>query len=479
MHTDSTIAALIPTCGNVATIARVIAGTQAQGLHVIVVDDGSRDGTAQVLADTKGITVCTHTRNRGKAAALLTGFSQTRALGYRHVVALDADGQHYPDDIPLLIAAHHRHPHAVIIGRRTGIDESQRTAGSRFANAFANFWFAVQTLRRVHDTQSGFRLYPLDTVSPCVPRRYEGELALLVLAAWHGYAIHEQPIRVYYPPAAQRVSHFRPAADFARITALNTCLCLLALVYALPLALLRLLRCAARTMVAAVVFTLGSAWLTIAAWRTRHATDRTGAIHQLLHRCGSGIVRVLGLIALPVSVSNPHRETFRRPAVVIANHQSALDIMAVAALSPRLALLTKGWVYHNPCFGYALRHGEYYPITERGIDALMPSLRSLVARGYSIMLFPEGTRSPTARVQRFNYGAFHIARELGLDIVPVLLCAPATVLPKGSYAIRQGRIHIAIGQRITPAQQTALAPIGATLRRRYQQWYDDTADRVL
>jgi hypothetical protein len=145
------------------------------------------------------------------------------------------------------VEANIAHPGALIVGSRdlSGIDAS---GGSLFANRFSNFWFAVQTLHPLPDTQTGFRLYPLHKLSGFrwITSRYEAELELLVFAAWHGVRLVSLPIRVYYPPREERVTHFRPAADFARISVLNTVLCFLAVVYGWPRMLLHQLFCRKR-----------------------------------------------------------------------------------------------------------------------------------------------------------------------------------------------------------------------------------------
>ena len=123
----------------------------------------------------------------------------------------------------------------MIIGNRQ-LEGADRSGGSKFANQFSNFWFYVQTGRALKDTQTGYRLYPLRKLHglSLLTSRYEAELELLVFASWHGVKIVSVPVGVYYPPRAERVSHFRPGMDFARISMLNTVLCMLAVVYGLP-----------------------------------------------------------------------------------------------------------------------------------------------------------------------------------------------------------------------------------------------------
>ena len=226
---------LIPTYNNAGTIAGVVRRALAQGLSVIVVDDGSTDGTSAALAGLDA-TVLRQDPNRGKGIALRTGLRAARERGFRYAVTLDADGQHYPEDVPALLAA--GGPRTLVVGSRN-LSADGMPSGNTFANKFSNFWFALQTLHRLPDTQTGFRLYPLESLPPLwlMTARYEAELTLLVFSAWRGLRLIPVPVRVAYPE--DRVSHFRPLADFSRISLLNTGLCLLALVYGYPSMLLR------------------------------------------------------------------------------------------------------------------------------------------------------------------------------------------------------------------------------------------------
>ena len=228
------ICAVIPTYNNGGTVADVVRGVLRQGLPVLVVDDGSDDGTAEKLGGLD-IKILRHPRNLGKGRALKTGLEAARKLGYRFALTLDADGQHDPADIPALVAA--AGERTLVVGSRNIAAEGM-SSGSTFANRFSNFWFTVQTGRKLPDTQTGYRIYPLEDLPSLrlLTSRYEAELTLLVFSAWKNLRLVPVPVRVYYPE--DRVSHFRPFADFFRISVLNTVLCVLALVYGYPRMLL-------------------------------------------------------------------------------------------------------------------------------------------------------------------------------------------------------------------------------------------------
>lgn len=229
------VCVVIPTYNNAATVCDVAERSLACVADVIVVNDGSTDDTLRLLDGMSGqITVLSYPDNKGKGHALQTGLDYARSHGFTHAITIDADGQHYPEDIPLFIkAAADGNAGAIILGNR-GMEHENMQAKSTFANRFSNFWFAVQTFCRPGDTQTGFRMYPLHRRLRFYTSRYEAELAVLVDARWKGTKVTSIPVRVYYPPVSERVSHFRPVRDFMRISALNTVLCFLAFLYGYP-----------------------------------------------------------------------------------------------------------------------------------------------------------------------------------------------------------------------------------------------------
>jgi glycosyltransferase involved in cell wall biosynthesis len=225
----------MPTYNNAGTLAAVIDSVLQVTRSVIVVNDGSTDATAEILrAYADRIEILSYPKNRGKGHALRQGFDLAEKFGYKAAITIDSDGQHFASDIATFVSLADKYPDALLIGQRTteGLMPSKNT----FANRFSNFWFTVQTARRLRDTQNGFRLYPLETMRGLRPlsSRYEAELEMLVRSAWRGIRILPVPVRVYYPPEGERVTHFRPGWDFFRISVLNTIFTLLALVYGYP-----------------------------------------------------------------------------------------------------------------------------------------------------------------------------------------------------------------------------------------------------
>jgi glycosyltransferase involved in cell wall biosynthesis len=215
---DPRIAALIPVLDGAGTIEAVVEGARRRVEHVVVVDDGSSDGSAE-RAREAGAEVLRQDRNRGKGAALRRGLAHLLGRGFSHAFTLDADGQHLPDEMPVLLAEVERHPQAILLGARR-CEVGQEIAGwNRFGNAFADWWVARAAGCELPDTQSGFRVYPIAAVLDLGARgdRYAFESEVLILASLRGIEIVSREVAVYYPPPAERVSHYRPWSDSARI----------------------------------------------------------------------------------------------------------------------------------------------------------------------------------------------------------------------------------------------------------------------
>lgn len=238
MSLPSDTIVLIPTYNNAGTLADVVRRALQQGLPVLVVDDGSTDGTASLLQGMlegePALSVITHRINQGKGMALKTAFQEALRLGYGYVITLDADGQHHPEDIPVLLAQ--KGERNLVVGSRS---IRGKDGGSSFANKFSNFWFTLYTCVKLPDTQTGYRLYPLKVLPSLrlLSARYEAELTLLVFSAWKGLQLIPVPVQVEYPE--DRVTHFRPGKDFTRISILNTLLLFVAVFYGWPRTLLR------------------------------------------------------------------------------------------------------------------------------------------------------------------------------------------------------------------------------------------------
>jgi glycosyltransferase involved in cell wall biosynthesis len=226
------VCTVMPTYNNGGTLRDVVERVLTYCADVIVVNDGCTDNSAEILASLDNrITVVNYGRNRGKGYALKQGFKKAKAMGFDYALTIDSDGQHFPEDIPLFVDALDQHPGALIVGSRN-LKQDNMPGKNTFANKFSNFWFRIQTGIDLPDTQTGYRLYPLQRLPRIFSARYEAELSLLVFSAWRGIDLVPIKVNVFYPE--DRVTHFRPFWDFFRISVLNTILCLVALVYGWP-----------------------------------------------------------------------------------------------------------------------------------------------------------------------------------------------------------------------------------------------------
>ncbi len=229
------ICIIIPTYNNATTLKKVIEDVSQYSNNIIAVNDGSTDDTLEILSELSYIDVITYEKNVGKGFALRKGFEYAIEKGYKYAITIDADGQHFAEDIPLFIDKLKEEKDAVIIGARN-MTQDGVPGKSSFGHKFSNFWFRVETGINHPDTQSGFRLYPLDRIkdSKWFTKKYEFEIEVIVRLAWKGVKVTYVPIKVYYAPKEERISHFRPFADFTRISILNTLFVIFTFLYIKP-----------------------------------------------------------------------------------------------------------------------------------------------------------------------------------------------------------------------------------------------------
>ena len=232
---DIKVCVIIPTYNNAATLAGVMKDVTGYINHIIVVNDGSTDNTVDVVNNFPSVQFISYSKNAGKGWALRKAFAYAIENGFTHAITIDSDGQHFAKDLPAFINKAKGNPNAIIIGARN-MGQASVPGGSSFGNKFSNFWFKVETGISSPDTQSGYRLYPLQALKNMrfISRKYEFEIEVLVRAAWKGIDVVSVPVTVYYAPKDERVSHFRPYKDFFRISILNTILVLIAFLYIKP-----------------------------------------------------------------------------------------------------------------------------------------------------------------------------------------------------------------------------------------------------
>jgi glycosyltransferase involved in cell wall biosynthesis len=216
------VLAVVPAFQAERSVEAVVRGLRAAlgpaAEPLIVVDDGSSDRTAE-RAEQAGAVVLRHPENRGKGAALRTGFARALAAGAGAVVSVDADGQHLPEEAARL--ARDPAPREALVLAIRDLARDGAPAANRFSNAFSNAFLSWFGGRPLHDTQCGLRRYPLPETLALGARAdgYAYEAEVLLRAARLGKPIVEVPVRVFYPPEEERVSHFHVVRDPARIVA--------------------------------------------------------------------------------------------------------------------------------------------------------------------------------------------------------------------------------------------------------------------
>ena len=221
---DAGLWCAIPTYQNAGTVRGVAERARAQVARVVVVDDGSTDGDVRELLRGLDVEVLRHDRNRGKGRAILTALAHVKARGGAYVVTVDADGQHFPEDIPAFAAAVREHDPCVVLGDRDFYSAAVPRS-SRFGRAFSNLWVRIETGEALPDTQCGMRAYPVDPLArlPLGGSRYDFEIEVLARASWAGIPLRSVPVRVWYPESpAERRSSFRPWVDNLRLTRMHT-----------------------------------------------------------------------------------------------------------------------------------------------------------------------------------------------------------------------------------------------------------------
>lgn len=468
--------ALIPTYNNVGTVADIVRRT-LEHLPVIVVADGPTDGSLEAVQaiDDERLVVVSYAQNRGKGYALKQGLMKARELGYTHVLTLDSDGQHYPEDIPHLLRMSAVRPEAIIVGSR-GLVQDNMPGKNTFANKFSNFWFALQTFHPLPDTQTGFRIYPLEHLHglPLMTNRYEAELLLLVFSAWADTPIIPVPIRVYYPPREERVSYFRPAKDFTRISILNTILCVLAVVYGLPRRMWRTVFYDLLFFLMALGLNFSAVYFFLRYGRSKQFTKHLRSVVSsscrwfMRHLPGAKYQVRLSENALPIDK--------QKPAIIVANHQSMLDVLSLLSLGDNISMVAKEWVSHNIFFGKLSKAMGVISTQGNGFESLGEIIKEQVELGNSVVIFPEGTRSLYGETGRFHKGAFYVAEQLGLPIIPVILRGQAEGLQKKPYHVGHPKIMTV---NIMPAVMPDDLSWGADFRERtraFRKYYYEHAD---
>ncbi|HQO90788.1 MAG TPA: 1-acyl-sn-glycerol-3-phosphate acyltransferase [bacterium] len=200
----------------------------------------------------------------------------------------------------------------------------------------------------------------------------------------------------------------------------------------------------------------------------------------LYHLMIKSLARLVILSAPQVRLrkNNPFNEDFKKPAVIISNHSSFLDILMMLSLQVKIVMVTKKWVSSNPIFGKLVQFADFFTTTE-GFEKMAPKLQKCIDAGYSVVVFPEGTRGDGINLQRFHKGAFFLADQLKLDIVPIVIHGAGHSIKKGEFSVRGSTLSYNILKRI-PADSTEYGEtyqekcrnISAMFKREYESVYE-------
>ena len=232
-----------------------------------------------------------------------------------------------------------------------------------------------------------------------------------------------------------------------------------------------------KTGLAFLIFFVGSIFLSLIGGIMLIIRKNNKKSKYRFHRILCYTMRFLArlMFQVPYKIINEHKETFEKPSIIICNHQSHLDLLYTLLLSPKIIVLTNKWVWNTPLYGWIIRYADFLPVID-GIENNVDKLKELTTEGYSVLVFPEGTRSADCTILRFHQGAFYLAKELELDIVPVVTHGIGYMFPKKEFLLRKGDVTIRVEKRISPENKTyrfnkSTLETTKLMRQWYQQAY--------
>lgn len=238
-----------------------------------------------------------------------------------------------------------------------------------------------------------------------------------------------------------------------------------------------------KTIISFTVFLIGTLLITFTGFCLltigRKTSKNKYRFHQFL--CGNFRWMAKAMIQTPFKIHNPHKEDFKKPSIIICNHQSHIDLLYTLMLSPKIVTLTNQWVWKSPFYGQIIRYADFLPIENR-IENHVEQLQKLVEKGYSILIFPEGTRSEDCSILRFKKGAFYLANQLNLDIIPIVVHGIGHILPKTEFLLRKGEVNISVLERITPnnpiRKDKEILDFSKSVRRLYKEEYNVLSKQI-
>jgi len=205
------------------------------------------------------------------------------------------------------------------------------------------------------------------------------------------------------------------------------------------------------TLYSFIVFLIGSFFLNTYGFFLFNFGGKTKKNKFRYHKAINAITTLVAnnIPMVEYELKNTANEDFSKPGIIISNHQSHIDLMFILSLSPKVVILTNEWVWKSPFYGRLVKYADFYPVAN-GVENSLDKLKALIDDGYSIMIFPEGTRSEDCSILRFKKGAFYLAEKFNLDIIPVITHGIGHALPKKEMLLRKGKVTVQILDRIEP-----------------------------
>jgi 1-acyl-sn-glycerol-3-phosphate acyltransferase len=161
--------------------------------------------------------------------------------------------------------------------------------------------------------------------------------------------------------------------------------------------------------------------------------------HWLLQFCSKFIV--YSIFGIKKKMINRDKFDLSIPKIIVSNHQSHLDLTLILMLNPKIIVLTNDWVWNNPFYGFIVKFLDFHPI-KKGMEEVLDPVRKCIDNGYSILIFPEGHRTPDGNIGRFHNGAVFLSEKLGLDILPIIIHGANHCMDRNEFFIRNGQVTL-------------------------------------
>ncbi|MCH4895684.1 hypothetical protein E0494_03090 [Marinilabiliaceae bacterium JC040] len=246
-----------------------------------------------------------------------------------------------------------------------------------------------------------------------------------------------------------------------------------------PITILRIIRAIRVGLIIITATSITNIYMKIYSFFIRENTRRKDLAHKILYRFACFSVRNIPGVKYKL-LGKKDTLDFSIPKIYIANHQCHFDLMCVLMLSPKIVIVTNDWVWNNSFYGKLVRTADFFPVSS-GIANNLDKFKEYVEDGYSVLIFPEGTRSPKGDILRFHKGAFYLSEELNIPIVPLLIHGANEILPKNELILNEGIMRMYVGEIINRDEDFFshdLRKQAKEMRNRYINWINEINEEV-